>query len=532
MMRAVWGVSILALLTGYAVAQDAAAPVVGRTAATPGMQYPLLEAKLEEAAALAQTGNWSQALAVYTPMVNAEDTTLRGQARFGLAVALSQLGREAEALKALEGTSADESELGQAVGALRGNLVLQLAEKSLMETGGSGPYLNDYDRLLQKPNPLRAQRLRALEEPGTEPAVVRVGVLVPLSGPLEAVGREIIQGFQLALTTAPSWRGTTLELIPADTTPGPEAAFDSVVSQGAQLVVGPLLSKQVGEIAGRAQAANITLLTLSSDADVASAHVHILPPLPTEQASKVAAWAMATGKTTAAALVPNTPYGTDMLAAFRTTYERQGGQIITTSFFNTANVDLGASVRQLAGGQAISGTAPFDALFMPIPAAAVPMASSQLAYYNFDRAGVQALGTGLWQDNTLLGPATRTLKGSVFAAPATSARFIQQFTEAFGKAPQGMGVQGYDAGRLVLQLAAEHHWSGREMALLLNRPEGFYGTGGYYKFQANGLTQRGIDLVKLDEGAFHVLQPALTLAPLPVPANLRPSARKDWNGWW
>lgn len=523
---------MMALLASYGIAQQPAAPVVGRASANQGMQYPLLEAKLEEAAALAQTGNWAQALAIYTPLVNTADDALRGQTRFGLAVALSQLGREREALKALEGTSADESELGQAVGTLRGNLVLHLAEISLMETGSSGTYLNDYDRLLQKPNPLRAQRLRMLEEPVAGESVLRVGVLLPLSGPLEGVGREVMQGLQLALTTTPPWRGAKVELIPADTTTGPEAALDSVVSQGAKLVVGPLLSKHVSDIAGRAQAANITLLALSSDADVAGASVHVVPPLPTEQASMVATWAIATGKTTAAALVPSMPYGTDMLEAFRATYERQGGRIITTSPFNPQNVDLGASVRQLAGGQAISGTAPFEVLFMPIPAATVPMASSQLAYYNFDRAGVQVLGTGLWQDDALLGPAARALRGSVFAAPSRPTSFIQQFTDAFGKAPQGMAIQGYDVGRMLVQLAAERQGTGREVALLLNRPEGFYGTGGYFKFQASGLTERGMALVKIEEGAFHVLQPALNLAPLPVPANLRPSARKDWQGWW
>lgn len=514
-------------------AERAAVPVVGGDAGVLGVAGEV-SARVEAAAALVRSGAYGKAVEAYTPLVNVPDLVVRGQARYGLAVALSQLGRDVEALKALEGTSADDTELGAAVGDLRGNLVLQLAEMKLMETGTSGGYLNDYDRLTHKPNPWRAQRLRALEEQGLDVVPLTVGVLLPLSGPLAPVGQEVLRGLQLALTTGTVWRRAEVELVIADTATGAVAAFDDVAQRGAKMVLGPLLGRNVTELAGRAQAVGVPMLAFSSDADVAGKGVHLLPPLPTAQAQQVARWAAAQGFTRVGALVPSTPYGNDVLEAFQAALAAKGGRIERTAFFNPQSADLGAPVKQLAGGgDSVSGTAPFQALFAPVPAATVPLVTSQLAFYDFDTLGIKLLGTGLWQDEALLAPSNKAARGGVFAAPARPAGFIDQFRQEFGVAPQGMAIHGYDAGRLVMQLAAEKVWSGRDVALLLNRPEGFYGAGGFVRFRADGKTERGMALTEIGvEGTFHVLQPALKLAPVAVPANLMPTGRKSWGTWW
>src|SRR5690606_37548938 len=126
------------------------------------------------------------------------------------------------------------------------------------------------------------------------------------------------------------------------------------------------------------------------------------------------------------------------------------------------------------------------------------------------------------QDNAVLAPSHRGVQGGVFAAPAPVDEFTTAFAQAFGHKPNGMAIQGHDIGRLLVQVAAERAWSGREVGLLLNRPEGFYGRGGYLRFNALGLTERGMALVQVGDGAFHVMQPALTMVPLPIPADLTP----------
>ena len=527
MKRVLCGVAIVALVAGMQATGAWAVP------ATPGE----VQARLDEGAANIQAGDLDKAVEVYQPLVNVGDAQLRAQSRLGLASAFSQQGHEDSAYKALEGTSADDTPLGQAVGALRGRLVLQLAAKSLAETGTSDHWLGDYARLTVQPEPAWAERLGALEAQGVsstdvEMQTLRVGVLLPLSGKMAGVGQDVLRGMQLALTQLPAWRGVTVELLPQDTEKGTEAALDAAVLAGAKVVVGPVFSRNVEAVAKRAQAAGVPLLALSSDKAVAGGGVHVVPPLPTQQARLVARWAIANGKTKLAGLVPSTPYGYEVFNAFKDEVAAAGGIVTGAAFFNPQAVDLGAGVRQLVG-KSVSGTAPFQALFMPMPAPTVPLATSQLAYYDVDRAGVQLLGTALWQDNALLAPSASGVRGGVFAAPMVAAGFNQAFSQAYGAKPLGMAVQGYDLMRVLMEVAALRQWSGREVSTLLTRPEGFYGTGGFLVFRPEGVTGRGLSLVRIENGQFHVIQPALTMVPVEIPANLQPSGDvKSWGGWF
>jgi hypothetical protein len=49
------------------------------------------------------------------------------------------------------------------------------------------------------------------------------------------------------------------------------------------------------------------------------------------------------------------------------------------------------------------------------------------------------------------------------------------------------------------------------------------------QFRADGQTRRGISLVRVGQGQFEVLEPALTLPPLPLPNDLLP--RSEGRGW-
>lgn len=497
-----------------------------------------VSARLDEASALVQSGQYSEAVYVYQTLANVKDDALRAQTRYGLAVALNQLGDDAQAVKALEGTDANQSPLGQAVGNLRGNLILNLAEKSLLETGTAGRWLADYDRLIQKPSQARAERLHALDDsaaPAGDP--LRVGVLLPLTGPQAAMGMDALHGLQLAINDLPGWRNATVELYPHDTATGARAALDAALVQGAKVIVGPLLAADVAAIAPAIRAVDVPVLTLSTDRSVTGEGLHAVTSSPADQARVVADWASANGHMQVAGLVPSAPYGTDVMQAFQHALEAKGGHVAKISFFNPKNVDLGAAVRQLVGkavsGTTLAGTLPFTALFIPTSAQSLPLITSQLAYYDLDKAKIQLLGTGLWQDNALLAPSARGANGAVFGASAKPVAVDDVIKNTYGEASKGLAATGYDVGRILLQLAAERAWSGRDVGLLLERPEGFYGSGGYYRFRPDGRTERGLSLVRIENGQFHVVQPALSQVPFAVPPSLKPSVQGGGvGGWW
>ena len=489
----------------------------------------------EAAIGALRQNQWNEAVRLYTPLVNVDTPEPRAQARYGLAVALAQLGDEKRALGVIDGTLQDTTPLGKAIGNLRANLLLQLADKYLAENGPASinPWLAQYERLLDQPGRDRYERIHAASDTydgaqETASMVLRVGVLLPLDGQLADVGLSILHGLQLGLKEFDGRRGTRIELLVLNTSDADSAAKASqiLLGQNVDVVIGPMLAPAVTEASGVFGPAKIPVLSLSNDQSVLGSGVYGLNYMPSEQARLVARAAVSAGKRHLAVLAPTSPYGSEATESFTDEAKQLGATVTGSSFFDPKATDIGSSIRNLVG--TTKGSIPFDALFIPAPASNMALVKAQLNYYDVDKAGAMLLGTGLWQNNALL-QAGSGMQGSVFAAAPRVFAFEQTYTSTFAGKANALAVIGYDTARILADVAGEKQRTGQTVETLLQRPEGFYGSGGYFRFKANGIGQRGLDLVKVGS-QFEVQTPALTLAPLPVPDNLQPAGNAgSWN---
>lgn len=511
----------------------AQAAITGPTAA----QQTTAASRMNAAYALLQKKSWGAAIAAFTDLVNIDTPEIRGQARYGLALALDQTGKPDQALKALDGTLMDDSPLGRAVGILRAQLTLQAAELALNENNAlvAQQWLDTYDRLAAQPDKARAIRLRAALEPpsGMRTLTLKVGVLVPQSGTMHDVGHAVLRGLQLGLQDFDGRRGTRLELWPMDaTTPEDTSrAAQTLAEKGVDVVVGPILAPNVEAAAAVLRPKSIPLLVLTSDRSVLGPYVHTLNYLPAAQATLAAQAALGNGKTRLAALIPQGTYGEEALAGLQNAVGQGGGTVVRSVVYNPQTTDLGPSIRDLVG-QGID----FDALLAPAPGRFLAMLTAQLAYHDLDKAHVQLLGTALWQDPAVLTPGSGMLQGALFAAPTRADVFTGHFLQTYGQNPHPLSVMAYDAARILADLAGEKQRTGNAVNQLLLRPEGFYGSGGYLRFTERGTTERGLDLVRIvrdDAGGgtvFQVERNGLALAPLNLPADIKPSAQPV--RWW
>lgn len=543
------GVCLPVLLTatllaapGLPYAAAAEAPVVsGLPAATASSAV----ATLEKAAIDLKAGRSKMALEGYRSVLNDGQEGIRAQARLGAAYALSKLGDDAQALRILEGTVTDATPLGQALGIVRANLFLQLSEKAIFNGDGRAAegYLNDFDRLTVKTDRARYERLRtALGGRLTTVAEpFKIAVILPFSGNLANVSENILMGFQAGLATGDLTAkrlGVEVLVTPYDTTAegGVAGAVAQARSSGAKVILGPLLSKDVDAAADALNAPDGSpspvLLSLSSDRAVNGDGVYTINYLPTNQAQAIATWAMGNGRNRLAALVPSTPYGYEVFDSYKKTVEGTGQSIAASSFYNAQNVDIGASVRQLAGNAGKGAPLPFDAVLLPAPAASLPLIASQLAYHSINASNVQLLGTGLWQNNDLLKPSASALRGGVFAVPPRIESFINDFNTQFGATPHPLAQVGFDAARVLSNVAAEYTLTKKEVSSILLRPEGFLANGGFLRFRSDGQTERSLAIVKVGEGVFETLQPALEQTPLELPNDLLPRDEgRNWRMW-
>lgn len=502
---------------------------------------------LDDAAVALRQGETQRAVEIYRQILNTPDESQRAQARYGMAVALGQLGQPQQALNVLESTPADDSPLGQAIGQLRGELVLQLADAAWWQPGVAGGtqgvarWLAQYDRLTVQPNPEKAARLRAylqsvdnqvsqLEGPMT------VGVLLPLSGPLAQVGEELLQGIQLGLASREQQGGNEIILKPYDTAVDTRKAAAEALDTGAKIIIGPLRAAEVRAVAALAKPAGVPVLNFSSDDEVAGPNAWSLAYTPAGQARAVARWAVENGLTRVAGLIPSNAYGQTAWAAFQDEISRLGGRVAGVSFFNPQNVDISASVRNLPGAGSKGGAGQFEALFVPAPAASLPLITAQLAFLGLDRttagAPMKLMGTALWQSATLLTPKGDSVRGGVFGAPAKTPAFDADYAATFGTQPNMMASVGADSGRMVAEIAYLQKRLRTPVSELLLRAEGFPGYGGYIALGPDGQSRRSQAVVQVSGTAFSVITPAQAQLPLPLPQDLRPATHGRGTRWW
>lgn len=336
--------------------------------------------------------------------------------------------------------------------------------------------------------------------PLPEPGPVKVALLLPLTGQAAPVGQSMLNAAQLALFDA---AGDGFELLPRDTAGTPEgarAAVQDALAEGADLILGPLLSSSVGAVKPVARASGVPVLAFSSDWTHADTGTWVMGLVPQEQVQRVVGYARAQGLTRVGALVPATPYGNAVADALRTSADRFGSDIVRVERYDAAAPDASPAVRSLAS----AGPAAFDAVMIAEGGEKLRTMAPMLAYFEIDPRRVRLLGTGQWDD-----PATgreATLVGGWYAAPDPGARagFEERYAEFYGTAPHRLATLAYDATALAARLAQ----FGDLGPAALTDPSGFIGTDGVFRLLPGGMVERGLAVLEVTRAGPRVVDPA------------------------
>ena len=330
---------------------------------------------------------------------------------------------------------------------------------------------------------------------------ITVGLLLPLTGPSGTLGQAMLDAAEMALYDL---AGEQLELLTRDTkgTPdGASTAAQQVLSQGAQLILGPLLASEVGAVKPIAENVRVPIIAFSTDATLAGEGTYLMGFLPSEEVARVTAYAHAQRHERFAVLAPNTAYGQVVAEAVRNAVQANGAILSRVEFYDPDVNGIAAAVRRFAGQGA-----DYDALFLPEGGSRIKSLAPQLPYFKIDPDQVKFLGTGLWDDSTI--GAEPSLDGGWYAAPAPSARapFERRFEQLYGHAPPRLATLGYDATALAAVLARAPQGADFSDQALSN-PNGFSGLDGIFRFRPNGLVQRGLAVLQVQRGGNVIVDP-------------------------
>lgn len=352
-------------------------------------------------------------------------------------------------------------------------------------------------------DPVQSQPLSAPQgagQIGTGP--VKVALVLPLTqgGGPSAVGTSLRNAAELALSEAGTSDVTLLVKDDQSTPDGARAAAQAAISDGAELIIGPLFSPNVRAVSQIASGANKPEIAFSTDATVAQPGVYLLSFLVETYVDRIVDFAVSKGKKSFAALIPDNDYGHIAQAEFQEEAARRGVRVMEIEHYKPQTVN--AAVRKIAalGNQ-------IDALFISDQAGAMPAVAQALTANGIDSHKVQILGTGLWNDARVL--SLPVLQGAWFAAPDNTgfSAFAARYRAKFNSDPARIATLSYDAVSLAIALA---HRPGpdRFSAAVLTNHAGFNGADGVFRFRANGLNERGLAIMQINNGVAMQLVPA------------------------
>lgn len=294
------------------------------------------------------------------------------------------------------------------------------------------------------------QGARAQEKPQE---TVKVGLILPLTGPHAASGRQMLAGARLyQALNGDTAAGRRIELVIKDDTGVADVtrrmAQELIVNEKAAVIGGfglTPLALAVGPIITRAKTPAVIMVAGTGMIVGTSPYfVRVSFTLP-QQTMPIAEWAAQNGVKTAVSLVSDYGPGIDAQNAFKKRFEERGGKVLA----------------QLHAPLAAPEFAPFlqrakdlkpDALFLFVPTPQAGALMKQVLDRGLREAGIKIIGTGDPLDDEQLNAMGDGVLGVITSYNYSAAhdspenkRFVTEFRKANDNLrPNIIGLGGYD----------------------------------------------------------------------------------------
>lgn len=316
---------------------------------------------------------------------------------------------------------------------------------------------------------------------------VRVALLLPKTAP--GNGAALAVAMQNAASLGLNdFSGNDLTVLVKDTRGTAEGAAEAArqaISEGAELIIGPIFAAEVGGVGPVARAASVPVIAFSSDPSVAAAGVYILGFLVDGQVRRVVAEAAKSGRKSIAAIMSQSAFGNLAEAALRQEAGRYGMRVVAVERFAA-----GGEAQSVAAIAAVA--AQIDCILLPEGAGVAPAIARSLRTAGVDLARIKLLGTGVWNDPSVYNDPALT--GGWFPSPEISgfSAFASRYRSTYGGEPPLTASLAYDAVVLAAGLTKTAGAQRFQLSVITN-PEGFLSSvNGLFRFNAFGTNDRGL----------------------------------------
>ena len=339
---------------------------------------------------------------------------------------------------------------------------------------------------------------------------VKIAMLLPLAGldQTAMVAKAMKQAGEMALFEIDN---PAVQLVVKDdkgSAEGARAAADEAIKEGAEIILGPLLSRAVSGAAEAARPAGVPVVAFSNDRQIAGQGIYLMSFLAEPEVERVVSYATQQGKRSFAALIPDDAYGRAVEPVFQAAVQRAGGAVASVEFYPVqANGMLEPARRVMTAIKAAEESGhPVDALFIPGGPDQLPQLGPLLAYSGIDKSRVKLIGTGTWEFPNL-GRDTAFVGGWYPGPdPRGFSEFSQRFARTFGSAPPRVASLAHDAVTMAVALSSNPPGA-RFTPANIARPAGFAGIDGTVRFTAGGLSERGLAVLEVQTFGSSIADP-------------------------
>ncbi|QDL93498.1 penicillin-binding protein activator [Paroceanicella profunda] len=365
-----------------------------------------------------------------------------------------------------------------------------------------------------------ATRSTAAPGGGYGPAVAAGEGAIPMSGPVtvallvptgsadperNAIGQGLVNAAQMAKADL---SGTPIDLRVYET--GGDAtrarsAAERAVSEGASVIVGPLFgasAQAVGPVAARA---GLKVLTFSTTPSVAGGNVWLLGQTADTEADRMLSYVSSTGRRSVSVFSPDTPTGQAAATAVRAAAGRHNLQLVQSSSYPRSFRGIQDQAKVFAGGMTA------DTLVLPDGGQGLASLAAFLAFYGVNPQETKFVGLGQWNSPSTAREAS--LKGGWFVAPDPDLfnTFATRYQSLYGAPPSPVTSLAYDGiaavGTLIRDARAAQDPNAFS-AEKITDPNGFIGVTGVFRLRSDGMIDRALAVMEVDENGFRVIDPA------------------------
>jgi branched-chain amino acid transport system substrate-binding protein len=293
---------------------------------------------------------------------------------------------------------------------------------------------------------------------------IKIGLVIPLSGPFAAYGKQIEHGVKLYLArNGDTFADRKVQLVVKDDAPGTSGDVSKRLSQ--ELVVRDKVDILAGyaltpaalasaPVSAEAKKPMIVMNAATSIITTRSPYIvrvsHTLP----QYTAVTAQWAAKNNVKKVYTLVADFGPGLDAEGQFRKSFTAAGGEIVGSVRVPVNNVDFAAYV------QRIKDTKP-EAVFLFLPPGEMTVSfMKEFRDRGLAQTGIRLIATGDLTDEDILDALGDAAVGAITGfhyAESHNSPENKQFTEAYAKAypkdrPNFMAVAAYDGMRLIAEV--------------------------------------------------------------------------------